>query len=82
MNIVLRRRIAEQLIFALIDEILEARGFDAEMLFLPQRDVSARDLLRGGRVPIEVVDRLVAAFDGDAIMLLTGEAVDSGGERV
>ncbi len=81
MLILQKRRIAEKLIINLIDEILEARGFDGQMLFLPQRDVSARDLLHGGRVPVEVVDRLLAAFDGHALAVLTSEAAASGEEQ-
>ncbi len=80
MNIVQKRRIVEQLIVALIDEILECRGFDGELLFIPQRDITAHNLLRGGRVPTEAVDHLLAAFEGGAIMLLSGEAAASGEE--
>jgi hypothetical protein len=58
-----KRIVYEKLFVALLDRIIEARGLDGELLFLPQRDLRARDLLRDGRIPDEVLDDIVALFD-------------------
>ena len=61
-----KRAICEKLIVAVLDRIIDASGLDGEMIFVPQRDLRARDLLREGRVPDEVLDDVVAII-GQAI---------------
>ncbi len=79
MNIVNEKRIAcEKLIVAVLDRIIEARGLDGEMLFLPQRDLRARDLLRDGRVPDEVLDDVVAMVANAIISAAAVAAHDFG----
>ncbi len=69
-----KRIICENFIVAALDLIIEARGFDGEMLFIPQRDLRARDLLRNGRVPEVVLDKFVDAIEK---MLVTAAAVSA-----
>jgi hypothetical protein len=64
MTILRRRRIAEQIILALLDRLLEERALDSEMLFLPAREMRGRDLLRYGHVPAEILDWLLGHLDG------------------
>ena len=58
-----RETICEKLIVETIDLILDARGFDGQILLLPQRELTARDLLRNGVVPVEVIRHLLARAD-------------------
>lgn len=79
MNIVNEKRITcEKLIVAVLDRIIEARGLDGEMLFLPERDLRARDLLRDGRVPDEVLDDVVAMVANAIISAAAVAAHDFG----
>lgn len=66
-----KREVCEELVVAVIDRIIDARGFDGEMLFIPQRDLRARDLLRGGRVPAEVLDAVIGAIDSTICVIAT-----------
>jgi hypothetical protein len=61
--IVSRRSVAESLIVETLDLLLEARALEGQLLVVPQRDLSAHTLLRGGRVPREVVDHLLSRMD-------------------
>lgn len=73
MQSVHEKRIAvEKLIVAALDMILEARGFDGEMLLVPEADLRARYLLRDGRVPDAVLDNLIAIAENT---LLTAAVV-------
>lgn len=81
-----RNRIAlEKFMCAALDLIIEERGFDGEMLFLPQRDLRARDLLRDGRVPDVVLDRLMATIESAmhvAVWITTDDLTrEAGGVR-
>lgn len=71
-SLIEKRKICESFIVAVLDRIIEARGWDGEMLFLPQRDLRARDGLRDGRVPDEVLDDVVAMV---ATTIITAAAV-------
>ena len=79
MNSVVQKRVAiEKFFVAVLDRIIEARGLDGEMLFLPQRDLRARDLLRDGRVPDEVLDDVVAMIENALISAAAMAAHDFG----
>lgn len=80
MTILSRRRLAEQIIFRLLDRLLEERALDGEMLFLPQREMRGRDLLRYGHVPTEILDWLLGHLDA-AVATAAAELVAGLGGR-
>jgi len=55
----------------MIDAILEERGFAPELLLLPQRDLSARTLLRDGQAPTDLVDAMLTGIDKWTVSMLT-----------
>ncbi len=72
----------EKLIIEIMEMILEARGFDGEILLLPQRELRARDLLRDGRVPDEVIERVITSFDRATLVILGHAAMDLKDQRM
>ena len=63
MTILRRRRIAEQAIFGVLDLLLAGGAFNADLRLPPYGEVCGRDLLRGRRVPVEILDSLLAGID-------------------
>jgi hypothetical protein len=74
--ILTRESVAESLIVETLDLLLEARALEGQLLVVPQRDLTAHTLLRGGRVPREVVDQLLSRMD--AWLLATGHMLAEG----
>lgn len=62
-SLIEKRHLCEELFVAVLDRIIAARGLDGELLFLPQNELRARDLLRGGRVPDDILDEVVAIIE-------------------
>ena len=81
MNILSKEPVVEKLIVQVLELILEARGFDGKLLLLPQRELRARDLLRDGCVPDEVVERQLASFDGAVFAIMSHVVLDLKDQR-
>jgi hypothetical protein len=60
---IVRESVCESLIVEMLDLLLDARALEGQLLVVPQRDLTAHTLLRGGRVPHEVVDQLLSRMD-------------------
>lgn len=58
---------AERVARLVVDALLDAHGLDPYWLSIPcsQGDLTARDLLRGGDVPREVLERVQNALEGE-----------------
>jgi len=56
---------AERVVRLVLDALADAHGLDQYWLSIPcsQSDLTARDLLRGGEVPREVLERVLDALE-------------------
>ena len=58
-----QRGAVEEAILALLDRLFEERAFDGKMLFLSQGDMTGRMLLATERIPVAVLDDIIAALE-------------------